>query len=368
MRKITTRAVLALAVVGAAGWDSCGQPLTKDPGFDLWCGKELCAWQVLEGAIRRVPTWHRSDFGVELLGDSVVLAQTSRSSGAKCFNVELQAERAAGVELSFELDFLADGKSEHALPVTSVRWEPAIFKLAAPRWYQDVRFVIRKRGAGRAILAHVGITVADDCKTPPILFLDRPDGSGCEQASECRSRRCVETLPAFGSSEPTQKRACGGCATDADCASGELCGAEHSLGLWRHRACMARGSALMGEACLADAACKSGVCCDGLCAECCPDRAACAGGESCKPGAVPSGDLYSLSLRAPQCGPGQPTRAAGAECLRDDDCASRSCLGASTIGYCATLFFWSGGRCSSDKDCSSESKCLPFALVGGVCR
>ena len=66
------------------GWQ-CGPPLNEDPGFDLWCidndGRHvLCAWELDKGEIKRVPTWHRSDYGVELVGDPVILTQLSATA------------------------------------------------------------------------------------------------------------------------------------------------------------------------------------------------------------------------------------------------------------------------------------------------
>jgi len=85
---------LLLGLLLLPGW-TCGTSLTKNPGFDLWCGDELCAWKVEAGSIRRIPTWHRSDFGVELLGEETVLSQLVHTS-VTCFFVELQVQREEG--------------------------------------------------------------------------------------------------------------------------------------------------------------------------------------------------------------------------------------------------------------------------------
>ena len=48
--------LLFLAVVASQmGATKCGQVL-RDPGFDLWCGDELCAWKLERGEVKRVAT------------------------------------------------------------------------------------------------------------------------------------------------------------------------------------------------------------------------------------------------------------------------------------------------------------------------
>ena len=54
--------VLSLGSLGAA--DSCGTDILADPSFDLWCETEdgertLCNWELEEGRLEPVPTWHR---------------------------------------------------------------------------------------------------------------------------------------------------------------------------------------------------------------------------------------------------------------------------------------------------------------------
>src|SRR5688572_1125478 len=68
--------IVVLAAASQLGATECGQVL-RDPGFDLWCGEELCAWKLTAGDIRKVPTWHEGDAGVELVGTHAAIQQLS---------------------------------------------------------------------------------------------------------------------------------------------------------------------------------------------------------------------------------------------------------------------------------------------------
>ncbi len=73
MRKLTN--ILFLAVLATQlGNTNCGQAL-RDPGYDLWCGDDLCAWKVERGEIKRVATWHEGDAGVPGFRDSAERAR-----------------------------------------------------------------------------------------------------------------------------------------------------------------------------------------------------------------------------------------------------------------------------------------------------
>ncbi len=358
--------VLLLAVVVLPGWD-CGGPLLTNPGFDLWCGDTLCAWKVEAGSIRRVPTWHRSDFGVELLGGETVLSQLVHTN-VECLVVELQAQRDPGVELSLELDFLGDGSSDHVQPITSKDWVPASFKLAAPTWYQDVRFVVRKRGNGRAVLAHIGATIGSECKSSPLPFLNRPVGAGCRANSECALARCLSLSPFWSELKTPLDKACAECESDAECGAGERCGLAPSPYFWKHRACVLPAKQGLGAPCLADAECGGGICCEGVCSACCAGRA-CAGGERCARAELASvGMSFSNQALPMQCAPGEPRGAPGSDCIRDADCASQGCLGPRTVGYCVGGFLDFEGRCETSAECGKGYACEPVAILGGVCR
>jgi hypothetical protein len=97
--------------------------------------------------------------------------------------------------------------------------------------------------------------------------------------------------------------------------------------------------------------CRSGVCCEGVCAECCvdpklldmasdggaaivngesavkPPIVQCPDGQTCKRREALASTLFFATVPL-QCDPGMRKRPAGAVCLADDDCTSGACDGA----------------------------------------
>ena len=159
--------VLTAAVISSTvfpGW-SCGTPVLQNPSFDLWCGNKLCAWTVDQGQIRRVPTWHPSDFGVELVGDPVVISQSSAVTpdSVYCFHVEFQVDKDPGVKLSLQLYANDVGLPASEKSMQSQNWVPNSFDIEAYASNQTLRFAVRKAGAGRAVIATIFVT--DGCSS-----------------------------------------------------------------------------------------------------------------------------------------------------------------------------------------------------------
>ncbi len=122
-------------------------------------------------------------------------------------------------------------------------------------------------------------------------------------------------------------------------------------------------------------ACHSGVCCGGLCAECClepyvlppasdaPDAGAgggCADGKKCVAAAFGLRDSL-LSSVPPQCDPGDGSRQHGDECLADDDCFSKHCDGAHITVADA------GASCNASFPDAGDG-CFYGPVSGGHCR
>ena len=93
MRIQLTLLLLAATQLGAT---DCGEVL-RDPGFDLWCGEDLCSWKVVRGDAKRVDTWHDGDSGVELIGNDAAISQVTpvTSGDGTCIEFELVANVAA---------------------------------------------------------------------------------------------------------------------------------------------------------------------------------------------------------------------------------------------------------------------------------
>jgi hypothetical protein len=361
-----TAALVSLVVF--PGWE-CGQPVLEDPSFDLWCGKTLCAWQVDAGSVRRVATWHRSDFGVELMGDPVQISQLSKitSSDTTCLLFELQADRDDSVRLQIQMDFLDDGIIDYSHDLVTDDWRQAEYRVGTPKWFDGVRFIVRKTGAGEAVLAHIRVTRSSDCPAPGVELRDLRDGTRCETASECKGGYCEE-IPKVSSWAIFKPSAiCSGCGEDADCGAGDVCGLESSPSAGEpHKSCGPPGRHRLGERCLGDAECKTGVCCGDVCSECCHDHGpSCPGGASCASAAWwDLGPEYQSHLLPAQCSPGESLGAAGAPCLQDADCQSGSCLGSGELKTCQT----DGRRCDTDDDCPMSRLCRSIGAYGGTCQ
>lgn len=167
--------------------------------------------------------------------------------------------------------------------------------------YSGIRFVISKKGTGRAVLAQMQVKSKNDCTAPPLELKAQRLGTPCSLAG--------------GGDE-----------------------------------------------------CTSGICCDGLCSECCLDsrsreffpndagsalsqEIACPGGGTC---ARRADVTFSFIPTTPlQCDLGKGKRAAGGECIAPADCTSGICEGTlwradennSRVGSCPPSFPETGLGC-----------------------
>lgn len=142
----------------------------------------------------------------------------------------------------------------------------------------------------------------------------------------------------------------------------------------------------LGTPCGAGAAeCRSGICCDGLCAECCsppgpvletledggaalPPERPCATG-TCASRAVPSSRGFFLPAMPRQCDPGKMAKSAGAECVADDDCASGVCEGVVVrASRTSATDPMDAQACEADLPDAGGDRCVVLAVRGGRCR
>lgn len=292
----------------------CGcaaQDLLRDPSVERWCGDTPCEWQTA-GTIKRVGTWHKFDYAIELISDDAQVWQdnaTITAERSRCFKFGMVAKVAPEARVFLELDFLADGTAElsQRLPVSD--WKRLSFLVTTPDWYKGVRFRVRKDGPGEVVLAELSaVTAPDQCSAPPVELLDRPDGARCNEDRECTQGQC-------------ERGACAGCGADADCVNaGEICGLLLIDKAERH-ACVQAGSASFGVVCGSDSQCESGICEERACSEC--RGSTCDEGKSCAPARrTDTNTKYWPKL----CDPGSRTRAKGELCTADSDCGSGHCV------------------------------------------
>jgi hypothetical protein len=255
MTKTRSRSAWTLVVIGILV--ACGEQLISDPSFDVWCGDALCSPWEATGQVSRVKTWHEKDFGVAL-GNGAVLSQRSRSKHrVDCMEFEVIADVEARADVVLEMDFLDDGTSEYAQPIPESHWAKLRFFVKTPTWYDGVRFILRKRGKGRAVLAQIKANGGDECEGEPVALAGRPLGARCEAAEQCESALCQKA--SVGGERAGPNHTCGECSDDVPCADGAVCGfGLNDLGGYTQ--CTPAGQAELGASCLTDAECASGDC------------------------------------------------------------------------------------------------------------
>ena len=355
---------LSLLVLGMAatqlGATDCGQVI-RDPGFDLWCGDDLCTWKVVRGDVSRAPTWHSSDAGVELVGDDAAISQLAPvdSGDGTCIHFELVADIDDAAEAYLAVDVFGDGSIDRSERLPASKWKPLSYNLSIKPPFDGVRFELSKRGAGRAVLGRIHAEVAPDgCEgLPPIDGGPAPLGAWCADDAGCESGMCrLDPTSLFG---PALR--CVGCdpaAGAAACGTGLVCGLGEPSSPVRDlplECVPARGDDL-GELCLTGAECASQVCNFFACSTC--RDGSCSGGEACQ-SAWPLGPWV--------CAPGEHRRQSGEPCATAADCASGACNGA-VRKTCDD-----GRPCATPGDCPVDSglspgACTTVGVTGGTCQ
>lgn len=350
------------------GWSSCERSLNADPSFDAWCGDRLCAWRTDDGQAKQVPTWHEADHGVELAGDPAQISQlitpASPGAAATCVRFEAMTDLASDASVTLGFDFADDGSVDYTTALPATHWESVKVLLALPEGYPTMRILLRKTGAGRAVLAHLRFVATAGCTSDPVPWTQRPNAAPCEAHDQCGSGRCAGAV--FPYQVPGITSSCATCRDDADCMAAEACGVRTGpFGMYA--GCRPRKDGLLGDRCVSDSNCAAGVCCGGVCSGCCKDS--CGGQVACEQVAAKEGPLWVV--RPWLCAPGKKMGAAGAPCVADADCASGACRGAGPLAVC-----WYDGRsCKVDADCPGgfsafgiDSSCIPLGVADGHCQ
>ncbi len=130
----------------------CETDVIDDPGFQFWCGEELCEWDLEEGEIRKVATWHEHDYAVELVGAPVLLANHADGGLPRCMRVELIADVEPRANLTIEIDYEPDGTSDWTVPVAREGFRSLAWEVYPQGSFPDAVFYVRKLGEGRAII------------------------------------------------------------------------------------------------------------------------------------------------------------------------------------------------------------------------
>lgn len=142
----------------------CESNLIDNPSFDRWCGAELCDWQTDSGKIERVGSWHDKDYAVSFVATGTQISQLSRATvPGSCIRFDMIADVEPRAELSLQVDFHDDGVIDVAQAVPAARWQDTSFLIHTPGSYTKVRYIFRKAGEGRALLAQVWADLEGGC-------------------------------------------------------------------------------------------------------------------------------------------------------------------------------------------------------------
>ena len=367
-RHILLALCLAAPVLGGA--DSCvTDDLLLNASFDLWCGDELCGWEVEAGEVIQVATWHEMDSGAELRGDYVALSQFAPAGPgeAACVEFSLLADADDGAELELQLDYLDDGIVDWSSPISAEDWSATSFKVRSPVWFEGIRFRIVKQGDARAVIAQVRALGLDDgqCSGDPVELHDLPAGAECSTTDACGDGFC-EQIPYPGNDAVLTAQTCATCGDDADCGAGLACGMDWSSMVYGYQDCVLAGGKSLGEVCVSDAECGSGICEEAQCAEC-GELDPCADGGTCQ--RHPMLDLDDAAeglLRPYTCAADLGARISGEGCMADEDCVSGACEGTGLVKVCDP----DGRPCEVDADCplvDFGAVCVTVAVADGTC-
>lgn len=355
IRRFLPSCIVFVAAASQLGASDCDGGITRDPGFDLWCGDALCAWKLERGQVLRVPTWHPADAGVELVDPDTAIEQFTPvdSSDGACLRFDLISDVAEDAQVELGVDIYGDGSIERSFPIPTAPWKPVSYAFAVQPPFTGIRFEIAKHGPGHAVVARMRAFVAKTgCDGVPELTGGlAPLGALCRQGADCASAICAAT-------DFLAPARCTGCDPKlATCSGGEVCGVaepgppERAVPI----ACVAQGARELGEQCLTAAECATGSCNLGVCSTCTTD--AMCGGTTCQ---------KTYDHGPSLCGAGAHLAARGAPCAGNDDCASGTCSGA-VRRQCLD-----GRACATDANCPVDPNLMPgpcttVGIQGGSC-
>jgi hypothetical protein len=348
--------LLAATQIGAT---DCGQVL-RDPGFDLWCGEQLCTWKIVRGDARRVDTWHEGDSGVELVGLDAAISQLSpvTNSDGTCIQFDFVANVASDAEATLGIDIYGDGKLEDELQIPTSNWKPLTYKLRLGSPFTGVRFELAKKGRGTAVFANISAEIAGGCDGLPVIPPGpAPLGATCIADDNCKSAMC--RLVDDRSSVFGKTLRCVECDATS-CAAGDVCGVAEPISpaLSVPLRCEPAGGSELADLCAVDAECATGICASGVCSTCDPDGTPCGGGEACS-----IAWIYGPWV----CSPGEARRTSGEACVTDS--ASSHCNGG-LRNACST----DGRPCGNDTNCPVVDNslipgtCSTVGVTGGTCQ
>ncbi len=256
MKRRIASAATCLALLVLLRGDSCVQPVLQDPTFRLWCGEELCAWKTEAGSVRKAPTWHEADTGVEFVGTPARIGQNTPSN-AQCLRFTSVADVSPSAQMSLTIDWDLDGTPDYTYPVPSVSFRQVQADFILPP-HKGMRVVLEKKGPGNAVLAEIRLQLLSvkECASapPPAPRKGLRLGERSTSPDECSSGLVVSNVCAECDPRDPQKW----CGPKVACALRGNIGLFGALNL-----CDRKGARAAGEPCTVDDDC-SGAHCDGV--------------------------------------------------------------------------------------------------------
>ena len=155
MKRVPLLLLVLAALLSTAG--TCETDLIEDAGFQLWCGERLCDWDLEEGEIRKVATWHTNDYAVELVGSPVLLSSPAARS-ASSTRVEVVSDIEEGADVAVQIDQEGDGAVDWVVLVPPSDGFVSQVWTSQPAVGDTGVFYVRKSGEGRAIIARLRVS------------------------------------------------------------------------------------------------------------------------------------------------------------------------------------------------------------------
>lgn len=249
-RFFTFVVVTLLCCLFAMGCDD----ILKDPNFHTWCGDQLCSWKLESGQIRRAPTWHPKDYGVEMLDSDDATHVTTISQVVTktppCLEFTTVADVAPEAQVSVAVDFNGDGTVEWEQPIAATGFSEQKTQVTAPPFYTSIKFTITKKGTGRAVLAQMDVRSKDGCTAAPVALKRQALGTSCSLLG--RGEECISGICCSGT--------CSECCSFGSCPNAEVCGTIPGLGLIPRQCNAGKPTREKGSECLLDGDCVSDDC------------------------------------------------------------------------------------------------------------
>ncbi len=244
--------------------------------FDKWCGDLPCDWEA-DGEVERVSTWHKGDYGLSLNGNRVTIWRTFGGQDEEepvCTNIDIVAKIDQDATVTLIIDLMDDEVIEVSETLPSLDWEQYSLQVMMPARFAQSRLLLKKEGSGSAIVAFITMESATTLDTypecPDALDFDFffPVGVSCSDSEQCASGICSEVKEQDGSYD--SDTVCNWCSERASCDNGYTCVKQEGE-YGDYMGCVEAGFIAPGQPCSQDYQCELVLCEFGHCSGCLND-------------------------------------------------------------------------------------------------